>query len=181
MHQHPTHCATTDNAATAAEQTRPLVTSTVMAVVLRVAGPVETGVIAHGLGHPERQASVRIGDAVIHLRVPNVAALVRQRWDGALGSALRLRERVSQTWLRPRPDTYPAAVSVQLTDQTEVFHRFMPADPTRRQPPAQPAQLPRRWASLRWERSISPHCSARCRIRPGLECDGSVGGWCDAR
>jgi hypothetical protein len=113
---------------------RPLMTSTVLAVVLRVAGPVQTGIAAHGLGHPERQVSVRIGDAVIHLRDPEVAALVRQRWDGALGSALRLRERVSQTWLRPRPGTYPAAVSVQLTGQVEVFHRFLPADPDRRRP-----------------------------------------------
>jgi hypothetical protein len=118
-----------------AERDRPLVTSTVLAVVLRVAGPVQTGVIAHGAGHPERQVSARIGDAVIHLRDPRVAALVRQRWDAALGSALRLRERVSQTWLRPRPGTYPAAVSVQLTDQVEVTHCFVPANPASRQPP----------------------------------------------
>lgn len=130
---------TTDRATAAAtfataEQDRPLLTSTVLAVVLRVAGQVQTGVIAHGSGHPERQVSVRIGDAVIHLRDPKVAAVVRQRWDAALGSALRLRERVSQTWLRPRPGTYPAAVSVQLTDQVEVTHQFVPANPDRRQP-----------------------------------------------
>jgi hypothetical protein len=131
----------------ATDHDRPLLTSTVLAVVLRVAGPVQTAVIAHGLGHPERQVSVRIGDAVIHLRDPKVAALLRQRWDGTLGSALRLRERVSQTWLRPRPGTYPAAVSVQLTDQTQVFHRFAPADPDRRRP----AYLEIRVDQLLWQ------------------------------
>jgi hypothetical protein len=132
-------CQTTDRATTAAtfttaEQDRPLLTSTVLAVVLRVAGEVQTGVIAHGSGQPERQVSVRIGDAVIHLRDPKVAAVVRQRWDAALGSALRLREKVSQTWLRPRPGTYPAAVSVQLTNQVEVAHCFVRAAPDKRQP-----------------------------------------------
>lgn len=134
----PNHLSTErrtgEDACTTGERPRPLLSSTVLAVVLRVAGPVQTGVIAHGLGHPERQVSVRVGDAVILFRDPKVAALVRQRWDAALGSALRLRERVSQTWLRPRPGTYPAAVSVQWTDQVEVTHRFVPADVERRQP-----------------------------------------------
>lgn len=112
----------------------PVLTSTVVAVVLRVAGPVHTGVIAHGLGHPERQASVRIGDAVIHLRDARVAWRVSQRWDAALGSAMRLRERVSQTWLKPRPGTYPVAVSVQLTEQVKVEHRFVTGDLHRREP-----------------------------------------------
>jgi hypothetical protein len=144
MHRDTT---TTDPGTEDAEQTRPLLTSTVMAVVLRVAGLVETGIVAHGLGHPERQASVRIGDVVIYLRDPAVAALVRQRWDASLGSAMRLRERVSQTWLRPSPGTYPAAVSIQLTDQCEVFHRFMPADLDRRRP----AYLEIRVDQLHWQ------------------------------
>jgi hypothetical protein len=117
-----------------ADQTRPLLTSTVLAVFLRVAGQVETGIVSHELGHPERQVSVRIGDAVIHLRDPKTAALVRQRWDAGLGAALRLRERVSQTWLAPRPGTYPAAVSLQLTDQVRVSHRFVPSDPAGHRP-----------------------------------------------
>lgn len=145
----------------AVEHARPLLTSTVLAVVLRVAGPVETGVVGHGLGHPERQASVRIGDAVIHLRDPKTAALVRQRWDAGLGAALRLRERVSQTWLAPRPGTYPAAVSVQLTDQVRVTHRFVPADPDRRQP----AHLEARVDQLTW----LGRPGARCP-----DCSGSV-------
>ncbi|MDQ2710155.1 MAG: hypothetical protein M3Z25_22160 [Actinomycetota bacterium] len=143
---------TTDQAAAAgtfetADQARPLLTSTVLAVVLRVAGPVETGIVAHGMGHPERQVSVRIGDAVVHLRDPKTAALVRQRWDAGLGAALRLRERVSQTWLAPRPGTYPAAVSLQVTDQVRVTHRFVPADPDRRQP----AHLEARIDQLTWQ------------------------------
>ena len=130
-----------------AEHARPLLTSTALAVVLRVAGPVETGVTGHGLGHPERQVSVRIGDAVVHLRDPKTAALVRQRWDAGLGAALRLRERVSQTWLAPRPGTYPAAVSLQLTDQVRVTHRFVPADPGGRRP----AHLEARVDQLTWQ------------------------------
>ncbi len=130
-----------------ADQRRPVLTSTVMAVVLRVAGPVETGVVAHALGHPERQISVRIGDVVVHLRDPKVAELVRQRWDAGLGAALWLRERVSQTWLAPRPDTYPAAVSLQLTDKVRVAHRLVPADPNRRQP----AYLEARVDQLIWQ------------------------------
>jgi len=124
-----------------ADQARPLLSSTVLAVVLRVAGPVETGVTGHALGHPERQVSVRIGDAVIHLRDPKTAAMLRQRWDAGLGAALRLRERVSQTWLAPRPGTYPVAVGVQLTDQVRVTHRFVSADPARRQPAHLEAQV----------------------------------------
>jgi hypothetical protein len=147
VHHDNTRRATTNQVLDDAATTRRMVTSTVMAVVLRVAGPVETGIIAHGQGHPERQASVRVGDAVIHLRDPKIAALLRQRWDGALGSALRLREQVSQTWLKPRPGTYPVAVSVQLTGQTEVFHRFVPADPARRQP----AYLEVRVEQLLWQ------------------------------
>jgi len=135
MPNHPTAERNIGNdGLTTAEELRPLLSSTVVAVVLRVAGAVQTGVVAVGLGRPERQVSVRIGDAVIHLRDPKVASLLRQRWDAALGSALRLRERVSQTWLRPRPGTYPVAVSVQLTEQVEVIHRFVPADLDRRQP-----------------------------------------------
>ncbi len=132
---------------TITDQTRPLMTSTVLAVMLRVAGPVETGTVAHGLGYPERQVSVRIGDVVIYLRDPKVAARVHQRWHGTFASALHLRERVSQTWLRPRPGTYPAAVSLQLTDEVKVTHRFMRADPDR----GQPAYLEIRVDQLVWQ------------------------------
>ena len=137
MHTHTNHAATTADSTTASsdtDQAPRLLTSTVLAAVLRVAGPAETRVITHAVGHPERQASVRVGDAMIHLRDPRVAGLLRQRWDSAFGSALQLREQVSQTWLRPRPGTYPVAVSVQLTGRSNVGHRFVPADPDRRQP-----------------------------------------------
>ncbi|MGD9991442.1 hypothetical protein [Pseudonocardia sp.] len=125
----------------------PLITSTVLAVVLRVAGPVTVGVLPHGLGHPERQVSVRIGDVVVHLTDKRVAARIRQRWDASVGQALRLREQVSQTWLRPRPGTYPAAVSVQLTDQVEIMSRFVPADLVG----LQPAYLEVRVDQLVWQ------------------------------
>jgi hypothetical protein len=43
------------------DQAAPMITSMVLAVVLRVAGPVTIGMLSHGLGHPERQVSVRVG------------------------------------------------------------------------------------------------------------------------
>lgn len=45
----------------------PVLTSTVLSVVMRVAGPVPTDVHPHALGHPEQQVTARIGDAVIYL------------------------------------------------------------------------------------------------------------------
>lgn len=111
-----------------------VITSTVLAVVMRVAGPVTVGLLPYGSGTPERQVSVRIGDVVVHLTDPKAAARIRQRWDAGVGLALRLRERVSQTWLQPRPGTYPAAVSVRLTKNVEVVPRFVPADPAMRRP-----------------------------------------------
>lgn len=100
-----------------------VLTSAVLAVVIRVAGPVTTGVVPYGLRTPERQVNVRIGDAVVHVTDPKAAARIRQRWDASVGLALRLRERVSQTWLQPRPGTYPAAVSVQLTRNVDALGR----------------------------------------------------------
>ena len=140
MNSHP-------QAAGTSGETRQVLTSTVLAVVMRVAGPVETGVRAHALGYPERQVSVRIGDVVVHLRDPRTAARIRERWDAGLGMALRLRERVSQTWLAPRPGTYPAAVSVQLTDAVRISNRFVPAEPERRDP----AHLEVRLDQLVWQ------------------------------
>jgi len=109
----------TQNLTTPATE-RAMLTSTVIAVLLRVAGPVEIGISAHALGTRERQVSLRIGDVLVYLADPEVAGRVRQRWDAALGAALRLPRRASQTWLGPRPGTYPTAISAQLTDQVQV-------------------------------------------------------------
>lgn len=117
---------------TAAE--RAMLTSTVIAVLLRVAGPVEIGISAHALRTPERQVSLRIGDVLVHLTDPDVAGRVRQCWDAALGAALRLPRQTSQTWLGPRPGTYPTAIGVQFTDQVQVATKFVPANLERRQP-----------------------------------------------
>lgn len=116
------------------EQLRPVVTSSVLAVVMRVAGPVTTGVLPYGSGTPEQQVSVRIGDAVVLLRDRRTAARVRQQWDAGVGMALRLRRQVSQTWLRPRPGTYPVAVSVQLTERVRVSSVFVTGDAQKRCP-----------------------------------------------
>src|SRR5581483_3069126 len=93
-----------------------------------------TRIRAHAVGTPQPQVSIRSGDALVHLRDAEAAERVRQRWDAALPGALRLRERVSQTWLEPRPGTYPVAVSVELTDQVTVASRFVPANTARHQP-----------------------------------------------
>src|SRR3712207_1876627 len=85
-----------------ASQPVPVLTTTVLAVLMRVAGPVPTEVHPHALGHPEQQVSARIGDAVVYLTEPTVAARIRQQWDAAQYLAThRLPERVSQTWLAP--------------------------------------------------------------------------------
>lgn len=126
--------STATNPTSVSDQLGPVITSTVLAVVMRVAGPVTTGVLPYGLGTPERQVSVRIGDVVVHLAAAKVAARVRQQWDAGVGMALQLRRRVSQTWLHPRPGTYPAAVSVQLTEHVKVSTVFVPGNLEKRRP-----------------------------------------------
>ncbi|MGQ0479996.1 MAG: hypothetical protein ACT4O0_03050 [Pseudonocardia sp.] len=111
-------------------------TSNVLAVILRVAGPVVTGTHPHALGTPERQVSVRIGDALVYLTDPEVAARIRQHWDAAQYLAVRrLPEQVSQTWLAPDPERYPLGVTLQLTGPVRVTTRWMPGAPTASTPP----------------------------------------------
>ncbi|MGH3984399.1 MAG: hypothetical protein ACRDST_17370, partial [Pseudonocardiaceae bacterium] len=99
----------------------PVLASTVLSVVMRVAGPVPTDVHPYALGHPEQQVTARIGDAIVYLTEPTVAARIRQQWDAAQYlAATRLPERVSQTWLAPTPDTYPLGVALRLTGAVEV-------------------------------------------------------------
>jgi len=86
--------STATNPTEVPEQLGPVITSTVLAVVMRVAGPVTTGVLPYGLGTPERQVSVRIGNVVVHLAEAKVAARVRQQWDAGVGMAMQLRRRV---------------------------------------------------------------------------------------
>ncbi len=110
--------------------------STVLAVVMRVAGPVITEVHPHAIGYPERQVLARIGDALIYLTDPKAAARIRQQWDAAQYlAAQRLPERVSQTWLAPTPGTYPVGVTLQLTGRVDVTTRYLPAHPATSTPP----------------------------------------------
>ena len=119
---------------TVRNQRGPAITSTVLGVVMRVAGPVTIGVLPYGLDTPERQVSVRIGDVVVHMAAANVAARVRQQWDAGVGTALQSRRRVSQTWLHPRPGTYPAAVSLQLTEHVKMSTLFVPGNVRKQRP-----------------------------------------------
>jgi hypothetical protein len=95
---------------------------TVLSVVMRVAGPVPIpGAHPDALGHPEWQVSARIGDAVVYLTQPAVAARIRQQGDAAhyLATA-RLLQRVSPTWLGPAPGTDPVGVALRLAGPIEV-------------------------------------------------------------
>jgi hypothetical protein len=98
----------------------PALASNVLAVIVRVAGPVITEVRPHAVGYPERQVSVRLGDVLLYLTEPKTIARLRQRWDGAQYLATRLPEQVSQTWLAHEPDRYPLGVSLQLTGEVKV-------------------------------------------------------------
>lgn len=101
-------------------------TSTVLAVILRVAGPVITDIRPHAIGTPERQVNARIGDALLYLTNPRTAARIRQQWDASQYLARRLPEQVSQTWLAPDPDNYPLGVAVRLTDTVDITTKWVP-------------------------------------------------------
>jgi hypothetical protein len=110
--------------------------SAVLAVVMRVAGPVPIQVHPYAIGQPEQQVSARIGDAVVYLTELGVAGRIRQQWDAAQYLvSQRLPERVSQTWLAPTPRTYPVGVALRLTGAVEVATQWVEGRPTTRTPP----------------------------------------------
>ena len=127
--------AVTPEPPTAQPHRVPVLASTVLSVVMRVAGPVPTDVHPHALGHPEQQVSARIGDAVVYLTEPTVAARIRQQWDAAhyLASA-RLPNRVSQTWLAPQPGSYPLGIVLRLTGAVEIATQWIPGRRTTNTP-----------------------------------------------
>ncbi|MBV8994453.1 MAG: hypothetical protein JO287_12335 [Pseudonocardiales bacterium] len=109
--------------------------SAVLAVVMRVAGPVPQ-VHPHALGQPEQQVSARIGDAVVYLTEPAVAERIRQQWDASQYLvSQRLPERVSQTWLLPTPGSYPLSVALRLTGAVEVATQWVDGRRETRTPP----------------------------------------------
>lgn len=114
---------------------RQTLASNVLAVIVRVAGPVITSVRPHAVGYPERQVSVRLGDVLLFLTDPKAAARIRQRWDSAQYLANRLPERVSQTWLSHEPNSYPLAVSLQLTADVRVESQWVVGRRETRTPP----------------------------------------------
>lgn len=131
-----------------APQAVSVVTSTVLAVVMRVAGPVPTEVHPYAIGYPEQQVTARIGDAVLYLTEPAVAGYVRQQWDATQYlAACRLPERVSQTWLAPRPGTYPIGVTLRLTHHVEVTTQWA----TGRSSTRTPAHLRIQVGQLVWQ------------------------------
>jgi hypothetical protein len=97
----------------------PELASNVLAVIVRVAGPVITEVRAHAIGYPEGHVCIRLGDVLLYLADPVAVALLRQRWDSSQYLATRLPDQVSQTWLAHDQDHYPLGISAQLTGEVE--------------------------------------------------------------
>lgn len=99
-------------------------TSTVLAVHLRVAGPVIADVRAHAIGTPEKQVSARIGDALVYLTDRRTAARIRQQWDASQYIAVkRLPNEAPQ--FRSVPDRYPMGLSVRLDGKTRISARWV--------------------------------------------------------
>ncbi len=67
---------TAEQSPTTGPQAAHVLASAVLAVVMRVAGPVPTQVHPHAIGHPEQQVSARIGDAVVYLTELAVAGRI---------------------------------------------------------------------------------------------------------
>ena len=133
-----------DSVTTTPEDEQDQLTSTVLAVVLRVAGPVVTEVYPHALGTPQRQVTARIGDVLIYLTDPRAAARIRQRWDAATHLvAQRLPEQVSQTWLAPDPDAYPVGITVRLDGPVRVATEWVAGSRALGVPPHQRARVGR--------------------------------------
>lgn len=123
---------------------QPRLTSTVLAAVLRVAGPVVTDVRPHAIGTPQRQVTARVGDVLLYLTDPRVAARIRQRWDAVQYlAAKRLPEQVSQTWLAPDPSAYPLGITLRLEGPVRVDTKWVAGSRALGIPPHQRARVGR--------------------------------------
>ncbi len=111
-----------------------ILSSTVLGVTLRVAGAVTTEVHPFAIGTAEQQVTARLGDVLIYVSDPGIADRVRALFDGAILTAHKLPSRVSQTWLHPKPGTYPLTVAARLTDPVELASAYVPADRASRRP-----------------------------------------------
>ncbi len=129
---------------TAMPHSNPHLASNVLALIVRVAGPVITGVRAHAVGHPEQRICVRLGDVLLDLADPDAVAVLRQKWDATRYLAGRLPERVSQTWLGHDPERYPLAATVQLSGDVELSARWTTGRQTTRTPAYLRVQVDRR-------------------------------------
>jgi hypothetical protein len=124
-----------------------IITSTVLGVTLRVAGAVPTEVHAYAIGTAEQQVTARLGDVLIYVSDPGIADLIRTQFDGAILAAHKLPSRVSQTWLHPKPGTYPLTVAARLTNPVDLGSAYMPADRASHRP----AHVRLRVNQLHWE------------------------------
>jgi hypothetical protein len=104
-------------------------TSAVLAVILRVAGPVLTEVRAHAVGTPQRQVTARIGDVLVYLTDPRAAARIRQQWDaGQYLAVKRLPERATETGVAP--GSYTVGITVRLDGVARITTRWVAGGPS---------------------------------------------------
>ncbi|MPZ64540.1 MAG: hypothetical protein GEU83_03145 [Pseudonocardiaceae bacterium] len=129
------------------EQPGRIMTSTVLGVTMRVAGAVRTEVHAYAIGTGEQQVTARLGDVLVYVSDPTVADRVRAHWDSAILAAHKLPSRVSQTWLNPKPGTYPLTVAARLVGPVDLAAAYVPADRTTHTP----AHLRMRVNQLVWQ------------------------------
>jgi hypothetical protein len=115
--------------------TTPPMTATVVAVIQRAAGHVTTAVTVHPIDRDQREAHIRIGDAVLWVRDAPVIQRIRQQWDASQYLSNRLRGAVSATWLQPDPDAYPISVAQRLGEATDVAVQWLGGKLHTRTPP----------------------------------------------
>ncbi|SHG74835.1 hypothetical protein [Streptoalloteichus hindustanus] len=100
-------------------------TSTVCAVVLRVAGRPPTGTHLHAPGTPEQEVTVRIGDLLLYVRDAVTARRLRHGWAATGPLALRLPHRAIPERM-PTVTGWPVTVALRLTHQVEVTPAWIP-------------------------------------------------------
>jgi hypothetical protein len=138
---------TTNSTTTGSTASGYRLTSTVVSAVVRLAGPVSTGITAQFVGMPEQLLVVRVGNVLLYLTDPAIARRIHTFWDAQQHLVRRLPARASQTWLGPRPGSYPLAVAMQPTQPVPLSARWIRAQPSHHLP----AHLQIRIDQLVWQ------------------------------
>lgn len=102
--------------------------SAVLTVTMRVAGEVATSVRPDGLETLTPQVGLRLGEALVYVTEPEVAARLRREWDILHRLAQGLPEQARDHTVPPTPGSYPVGVVVRLTGTAAVGGQVLPAD-----------------------------------------------------